>query len=235
MNLLQLCVFRMSSLCSLLYFLSRSVEAICWTFPQFLTYPHQEQKNNHVAAGSLFAATHRHLLCHCAVSSRCHAVPFSFLPSCPHTCDAVACRCINSRGNRWVFLPGSECCVSPGVSMSGWRHVHCTFDEFTHTRGNSHTLSASSGDRGIKWGKLCGKSSKKKIMQDLYVGFEDDWLGFKTCIHQLMGRGHSGTTPTDSQTLCLGVIFCPHWSLNAVLPKTWMNVSATGFKMWKSD
>lgn len=135
MNLLLLCVFRMSSLCSLLYFLNRSVEAICWTFPQLLTYQHQEQKNNHVAAGSLFAATHRHLFCHCEVSSRCHAVPFSFLPSCPHTFDAVACPCINNRGNRWVFLPGSECCVSPGVSMSGWRHVHCTFDEFTHTRG----------------------------------------------------------------------------------------------------
>lgn len=77
---------------------------------------------------------------------------------------------------------------------------------YSHKR-NSHTLSASSGDRGIKWGKLCGKSSKKKIMQDLYVGFADDWLGFKTCIHQLMGRGHSGTTPTDSQTLCLGSHF----------------------------
>lgn len=49
-----------------------------------------------------------------------------------------------------------------------------------------------------------------------------------------MGRGHSGTTPTDLQTLRLGVIFCPHWSLNAKSGCTLQNMDEC-FCHWFQD
>lgn len=174
-----------------------------------------------------FSATHRNLLRHCEVSWTVpHCSPFSssIVSSYVRRCGVLVHKQLR---NRWVFLLGADCCASPGGQHVPYRWLHVPVAHLMSLLTQeelSHYLVPPVATEVLSEANYT-LHYLTKCMQGLYYGFEDDWLGFKKCIHQLLGQGHSGRTPTDSQTLCLAIIFCPQWRLNAKSDGTLQNMN----------